>query len=74
MLNRNAHKYSYLQTTIQALSRVPKMQLQNGGKIMTKNEEMIVLAGYLAAVLLLWTPVIIDTIRQEKKHNKRKGK
>lgn len=41
---------------------------------MTKNEEMIVLAGYLAAVLLLWTPVIIDTIRQERKHNKRKGK
>ena len=25
-----------------------------------------VLVGYLAGVLLLWSPVIIDTIRQEK--------
>jgi hypothetical protein len=38
---------------------------------MTRAEENLVLAGYLACVLLLWTPVIIDTIRQERKINKR---
>lgn len=74
MRYRNAHQYDHFKKTLEKVPRVPKMQLQNGGKIMTKNEEMIVLAGYFAAVLLLWTPVIIDTIRQERKHNKRKGK
>ena len=38
---------------------------------MTNNEQLIVLAGYFTAVLLLWTPVVIDIIRQERKLNKR---
>jgi hypothetical protein len=38
---------------------------------MTSKEEMIVLTGYFAGVLLLWTPVIIDTIRQDRKMNKK---
>lgn len=38
---------------------------------MTNTEEAIVLIGYFMGVLLLWTPVIVDTIRQERKINKR---
>jgi hypothetical protein len=38
---------------------------------MSNSEANIVLAGYFACVLLLWTPVFIDIIRQEKKFNKR---
>jgi hypothetical protein len=38
---------------------------------MTRAEENLVLAGYFIGVLLLWTPVIIDTIRQERKISKR---
>jgi hypothetical protein len=41
---------------------------------MTNTEEAIVLIGYFMGVLLLWTPVIVDTIRQEHKTNKREGK
>jgi hypothetical protein len=39
---------------------------------MTNTDANIVLAGYFACVLLLWAPVVIDTIRQEKKLDKRK--
>jgi hypothetical protein len=38
---------------------------------MTRQEEFIVLGTYFTAVLLLWTPVFIDIIRQERKINKR---
>ena len=38
---------------------------------MSNSEANIVLAGYFACVLLLWTPVIIDTIRQGRKINKK---
>ncbi len=38
---------------------------------MTRAEELTVLTAYFIGVLLLWTPVIIDTIRQERKLNKR---
>jgi hypothetical protein len=38
---------------------------------MTNTEQLIVLTGYFTAVLLLWTPVFIDIIRQERKLNKR---
>jgi hypothetical protein len=44
---------------------------RKGRKLMSNKEEMIVLTGYFACVLLLWTPVIIDTIRQDRKMNKR---
>ena len=33
---------------------------------MTSREELIVLTAYFVGVLLLWTPVIIDTIRSER--------
>ena len=42
-----------------------------GDYLMTRQEEFIVLGTYFTAVLLLWTPVFIDTIRQERKLNKR---
>lgn len=38
---------------------------------MTRTEENLVLTAYFIGVLLLWTPVIVDTIRQERKTNKR---
>jgi hypothetical protein len=38
---------------------------------MTRAEELTVLAGVFGCVLLMWTPVFIDIIRQERKINKR---
>ena len=36
------------------------------GDLMTTNE-LLALTAYFAAVLLLWTPIIIDTIKQDNR-------
>jgi len=38
---------------------------------MSDKDTAIVLAWYFAGVLLLWSPIIADTIRQERKISKR---
>jgi hypothetical protein len=38
---------------------------------MTRAEELTVLTAFFTIVLLMWTPVFIDIIRQERKFNKR---
>jgi hypothetical protein len=38
---------------------------------MTRAEELTVLTAFFTIVLLMWTPVFIDIIRQERKLNKR---